>query len=459
MSTAFVYCRVSTREQTEGVSLEVQEADGVAWCDANAYNKVVFVDAGWSGRRYDRPALTDMLSRLSEAEVVVVWKMDRLARDNVDRGLILRELRKRDVALVSVTQPEVSGDSPESRLVSGVLGAVAEFESALIGARVRAGQRRRAEQGQQWQKPPYGYDKEWQPVPEQVEVIEEIDRLYLSGWGTVRVAVWLNEQSYPTPTGKGPWWGRGVRDILVRSTYSGVLQWGKTRRRGPTVRLKPREEWIEVQTDVAIIRPPERWERILTRMENRTVARASYSDTLFSGLLWCSCGGRMSTYAWRLRTTGETRRAYRCSRRYGTGQCSAGAPRILEGDLLTAITDAAAELVNKAPLIVPNTPDRDVIEQRLRNLQARRQRTREAYLSGQLELDEFDEETELFRARRDRLEARLKRADPASEPIPPATVARLLAGPENRDAAAGWLRDVVDRIEWDGETLDVGWQL
>ena len=458
--TAFVYCRVSTREQADRVSLEVQEQDCREWAEAKGYPVEVFVDAGWSGRRFDRPALTEMLGRLGEAAVLVVWKMDRLARDNVDRGLIMRECRRRGAELVSVTQPEVSGDSPETRLVSGVLGAVAEFESALIGARVRAGQQRRAEAGERWQKPPYGYDRDWQPVPDQVDVIDLIDDLYLSGMGTVRIAQQLNAERHPTPTGRGQWWGRGVRDILTRSIYSGISQWGKVRRRGTTVVPRPEDTWVVADVDIEVVRPLERRERIMAAMEARTKRRTSYARSVFAGLLLCGCGSSMSGYSWLRRSTGERVYAYGCSAHRGGGVCLLGGTRVREADVLETVVDAAAAFVAGGPMLLPESRDRDRLEEQLERLETRRRRAREAFLSGRLDADEFDEETDLYHVRRDRLDAALKDAgEGLAAPLPPEVAVRLLEAPGNRDEAREWAHDVLERLWWDGESLEVVWRL
>ena len=170
MPHALIYARVSTREQAEGgVSLDVQTDESAEWCQTNGYTWETFIDAGYSGRTADRPALQDALTRLDNADALVVWKVDRLARDNVDRGIILRECERRQVAFVSVTQPEVGGDSPEAQLVGNIVGAVAEFESQMIGARIRAAQKRRRLDGELPQKIPYGYDKGWEPRPSDVQ--------------------------------------------------------------------------------------------------------------------------------------------------------------------------------------------------------------------------------------------------------------------------------------------------
>ncbi len=66
---AFIYTRVSTKEQVSGVSLEVQEQECRAWCTSNGYEAEVFTDAGWSGKRIDRPQLQEMLGRLPGRQV------------------------------------------------------------------------------------------------------------------------------------------------------------------------------------------------------------------------------------------------------------------------------------------------------------------------------------------------------------------------------------------------------
>ena len=140
--------------------------------------------------------------------------------------------------------------------------------------------------------------------------------------------------------------------------------------------------------------------------------------------------------------------------------CLYGGTRIREADILDTVTDEAAAFVAGDPLIVPEEPDRDRIEKRLEQLHNRRRRAREACLAGRLEVDEFDEETDIYRTQRDRLEQALKDADGSTpEPLSPAAAARLLAAPEDRVDVREWALDAIERLEWDGGTLDVSWAL
>src|SRR5438128_5192630 len=82
---AAIYCRVSTEDQAgnDRVSLSEQEADCRLYCERQGYQVVdVFTDAGYSGATADRPSYQRMLAavRTRAVDVVVVWKLDRLAR-------------------------------------------------------------------------------------------------------------------------------------------------------------------------------------------------------------------------------------------------------------------------------------------------------------------------------------------------------------------------------------------
>ena len=129
MKQAIGYIRVSTEQQaSEGVSLEAQEARIVKWCADNGYELVkVFQDAGVSGALSiaDRDGLADALAAIKKvkADALVVVKRDRLARDNIEAGLIDRECAKLK-AKVMVTDGN-NGDAPEDVLMRGMMDLLA----------------------------------------------------------------------------------------------------------------------------------------------------------------------------------------------------------------------------------------------------------------------------------------------------------------------------------------------
>ena len=149
------YVRVSTAEQAEGYGLDAQSSAIRAYCRDYGLDLTCIVeDAGYSGSDASRPGLAEALSRLDsgEAEVLIVARLDRLARD-----LVLQETIMSRAAVVSVAEPDLDGD-PTRVLVRQVLGAIAQYERALIAARMSAGKAaKRAAGGYAGGRPPYGW--------------------------------------------------------------------------------------------------------------------------------------------------------------------------------------------------------------------------------------------------------------------------------------------------------------
>jgi DNA invertase Pin-like site-specific DNA recombinase len=133
---AAIYVRVSTVEQ----DTELQETELQEYCDRRGWSFTVYRDKGQSGAKNERPALNSMLSdlRRRKFEVIVIWKLDRLARSLKQLLTIGEECRSLGVDLVSLHQ-NIDTTLPAGRLTFQILGAVAEFERELLRERVRAG--------------------------------------------------------------------------------------------------------------------------------------------------------------------------------------------------------------------------------------------------------------------------------------------------------------------------------
>lgn len=123
------YARVSTLDQNPELQLEKLREAG---CE-----KVVVEKA--SGARADRPELTRLLrDMLREGDTLVIWKLDRLARSLKQLIETADDLKGRGIGLVSLTDA-IDTASPGGMLVFHMLGAIAEFERALIRERTTAG--------------------------------------------------------------------------------------------------------------------------------------------------------------------------------------------------------------------------------------------------------------------------------------------------------------------------------
>jgi DNA invertase Pin-like site-specific DNA recombinase len=127
------YRRVSSLDQ----STDRQLADVADTLDR------VFEDKA-SGKDTDRPALTAMLKHVREGDTVVVHSMDRLARNLADLEGIVKDLNGRGVTVRFLKPhqefaPNPDGQDPMKTLMLQLLGAVAQFERALIRERQREG--------------------------------------------------------------------------------------------------------------------------------------------------------------------------------------------------------------------------------------------------------------------------------------------------------------------------------
>jgi DNA invertase Pin-like site-specific DNA recombinase len=122
------YARVSTDQQDHALQLDALRAAGC--------NKV-FVETG-SGTRTDRPELAKVLEQARKDDVLVVWRLDRLARSLRHLIDIADDLNRRGVALKSITE-SIDTTTPSGRFMFNILGALSSMEREIIVERTRAG--------------------------------------------------------------------------------------------------------------------------------------------------------------------------------------------------------------------------------------------------------------------------------------------------------------------------------
>lgn len=123
------YARVSTLDQNADLQLQKLKDAG---CDRVIVEKA-------SGAKTDRPELQRVLTDfLRQGDTLVIWKLDRLARSLKQLIQTAEDLKSRGIGLVSLTDA-IDTSSPGGMLVFHMLGAIAEFERALIRERTVAG--------------------------------------------------------------------------------------------------------------------------------------------------------------------------------------------------------------------------------------------------------------------------------------------------------------------------------
>ena len=132
----FIYCRVSTREQdTQNQVLAIERAGYKV-----PESRVISEDISGSVQAMQRPKFRAMVEHKLEAgDQLVVLKLDRLGRDNIDVQQTIDMLLERGVKVVSLDLPARDLTSSEGKLIRQMFGAFAEFERALIRERQREG--------------------------------------------------------------------------------------------------------------------------------------------------------------------------------------------------------------------------------------------------------------------------------------------------------------------------------
>ena len=139
----FGYARVSTRDQ----DFNAQVADLMAAGCAKVYREKA------SGAKSDRAELAKVIAKLDRGDVLVVSRLDRLARSTRDLLNIIEALTQRGAGFKSLKDSWADTTSPHGRLMLTVLGGLAEFERELIRARTGEGRKRAKERGVRFGRP------------------------------------------------------------------------------------------------------------------------------------------------------------------------------------------------------------------------------------------------------------------------------------------------------------------
>jgi DNA invertase Pin-like site-specific DNA recombinase len=150
---AALYVRVSTDRQTveNQVAALTKVAEARGWQIVETFN-----DAGISGAkgRTDRPVLDQMLkdAQRGSFDVVMAWAIDRIGRSLVDLLNTIEGLKECGVDLY-LDQQAIDTTTPSGKLMLQMTGAFAEFERAMIQARIHAGLRRAVANGRKLGRP------------------------------------------------------------------------------------------------------------------------------------------------------------------------------------------------------------------------------------------------------------------------------------------------------------------
>lgn len=226
------YCRVSTQNQKEEGTIEIQRIALNKYASAKGIKLVsLFEDNGVSGSLHDRNGLNSMFDYLEyDKDVcgVIIYKLDRLARDLYLQEHLIRQLEQLNVKLLSTQEDNLDSDDPMRKAFRQFSGIVAELEKGFILMRLSGGRDKKASEGG-WAggRMPYGYksiEKEIHLDADPSSVVRSIVSMRRGKHMSLReIAKELNDSNVPTASGKR-WHASTVQYILRNPIYRGVLK-------------------------------------------------------------------------------------------------------------------------------------------------------------------------------------------------------------------------------------------
>ena len=232
MSNAVIYCRVSTKEQTQNLSLSTQLKACRDYCRREGHRVVAeFTDAGESAKTTDRPKFLELVSfcrdRKNRVSFVVVYNLTRFSRNALDFSLVRGLLQGVGVSLRSVNEP--LSEDPVGNLTGNILAAIAQFDNDEKARRTKTGMKASLELGRWPFKAPLGYVNDPNrrgyllPHPTLGPLVVSAFESFSSGLHTAREALAL-ATNLGLRTEKGrPVSGQTFNKLLRNGIYAGRL--------------------------------------------------------------------------------------------------------------------------------------------------------------------------------------------------------------------------------------------
>ena len=192
---AVIYARVSTEEQAKhNFSLESQVELARKWVVDHHFHLACepFMDAGESAKTMNRKALARLLeycrTHKGRVDAVLIYKIDRIARNMADHIAIRSILSQYGVRIYSVTEP-IGGDNSTSKLLENVMASFAQFDNDTKSERTKDGINKRVSKGEISWVAPVGYNnimkpggyKTIVPDPEREPLIKKLFEEYAKG--------------------------------------------------------------------------------------------------------------------------------------------------------------------------------------------------------------------------------------------------------------------------------------
>lgn len=328
-----IYCRLSAEDGNEGESNSIANQRQILGNFAlreNLPNPIFFVDDGFSGSNFTRPAISKLLElvEIGKVSTVIVKDLSRLGRDYLRVGQLLESVfPSNNVRFISLNeQVDSLKSSAQDAYMLPLMNIFNEWYSRQCSEKIKLSKHTKAKNGEKigWM-PPYGYlkspenPKQWIVDEVASKVVKRIFQEFLNGKTPTEIAQGLRKDKILTPAYyknkigltnhpvKNPdpyhWRECSITKMLDQEEYIGStvnLKTSKLSYKQRNFKINPREKWLVFPDKHEAIISKEDFETVRKmRASRRIVQRYNWAtqkghENLFSGLVYCENGHKLS---------------------------------------------------------------------------------------------------------------------------------------------------------------------
>ena len=330
-----LYCRISLDDGGDNESMSISNQKLMLRDFAEKHGMLqyeYYVDDGYTGRNFNRPAFQRMIADIEAGKVgcVVTKDLSRLGRNYIEAGSYIEIFfPKHNVRYIAITDG-VDSLTRQEMDITPFKNILNDMYSRDISKKVLAGRMTRSRQGKFCGgQPPLGLMRDPEDKghlildPETAPVIRKIYDMALDGWGCMRIAKQLMDDKIPITRVKSntecdvnyySWGSARISHILRNPFYKGAHLVCRTHQKGirsNTYDIIPREDWEIIENCHEAIVTPEEWDKVQELIDGRPAimeGNACPFYNIFHGIIYCAtCGKSMQVRYEKVGRTGKNR--------------------------------------------------------------------------------------------------------------------------------------------------------
>ncbi len=456
-----LYIRLSKEDETEGPSQSVTNQQSLLNEFVQQHRLSVYdtyIDDGFSGTSFDRPAFQRMIGDIEAKKVnmVITKDLSRLGRDYIMTGHYMeRYFPEKRVRYISLLDGIDTGVESTANDITPFRAIMNDMYAKDISKKIKSVKRDKQRKGQFiGGKPMYGY--KMHPTEKNKIVIDEavapvVRRMFamaLEGMSCRQIATTFNEEGIPTPAtycgwnmGRkgayaGLWSSERISEMLRNETYIGHMVQGRTVKisyKSKKCLMQPPESWVVVKNTHEPLVDEETFRKVQLLVKSRKHTRSRTYDFLLKGLIHChECGYPMAVLN-RPNAAGEERlffvcRTYQRFTKAGVCSCHSMKEKTVTDAVTAKVKEVCHAFLNPAGLqpiavtAVEEARKRDSVEDEIQalrnqtsNLTTHLDKMYMDRLSGLLSDSDFERIYRRVKTDRTSLEEKLKQLEAQKE--------------------------------------------